>query len=372
MLTPDYLDKKIYVNKVVEMYQELNTKLTKQIISKLKENGDISTFTRHQLKTLAKRGGKEVFIEALNTTSALSSKRKKELVALFTEITKHDLESYKTLYDYRGKEMELSESQLKILNNAVKMTDKELKNFTKTIAYSSQQNYVDALDEMYLQVGTGAVDYQTAFRQTTNNLAEQGVKLPLRDSVTQKILKNKNGKPIYRSLEASVRQSVLWGVRQNARAMNKNVGKYLGCDGVQINISPNCRDDHRPINGKVFKLKSKAWQDNKGLLNDFGCQHYETYIVTDIEENIYTDEEIDEANNRTVKYKGENIPYYEATQRQRALEREIRDAKKVYMSKPTKENQNKINKAQANMRKYIKETGLERQYDREYFAGYNN
>ena len=96
MLTPDYLDKKAYTNKIVEMYQDLNTKLVKQIISKLKETGDISTFTKHQLKTLAKRGGREVFLEALNTTSALSSKRKKELVALFTEITKHDLESYKT------------------------------------------------------------------------------------------------------------------------------------------------------------------------------------------------------------------------------------------------------------------------------------
>lgn len=358
MLTPDYLDKIAYTNKIVQMYEELNTKLTKQIISKLKESGDLSSFTKSQLKTLAKRGGKEVFVEALNTTSSLSSKRKKELVALFTEITKHDLQSYKTLYDYRGKEMRLTEEQLKILNNAVKSTDKELKNFTKTIAFSTQQDYVNALDEMYLQVGTGAVDYQTAFRQTTNALATKGITLLMKNGVN-------------RSLEASVRQSVLWGVRQNARQMNKDIGEYLGCDGVQINISPNCRDDHKPINGKVFKLKSKAWQNNKHLLEDFNCQHYETYIVTDIEENIYTDEEINEANERTVKYKGEDIPYYEATQKQRALERQIRNAKKTYMSKPTQENKANISKQQANMRKYLKETGLERQYDREFYSGYN-
>lgn len=359
MLTPEYLDKIAYTNKIVEMYENLNTKLTKQIISRLKENGDLSTFTKSQLRTLAKRGGKEVFIEALNTTSALSSKRKKELVALFTEITKHDLQSYKTLYDYRGKELKLTEEQLKILNNAVKMTDKELKNFTKTIAFSSQQNYVDALDEMYLQVATGGIDYQTAFRKTTNALATKGITLT-----------TKNGNN--RSLEASVRQSVLWGIRQNARALNKDIGKYLGCDGVQINISPNCRDDHRPINGQVFKLSSRAWQNHKHLLEDYNCQHYETYIITDIEENIYTDEEIDQANNRTVKYKGETMPYYEATQKQRSLERNIRNAKKTYVSNPTKENKANVSKAQANIRKYINETGLERQYDREYFAGYNH
>lgn len=371
MLTPDYLDKIAYTNKIVQMYEELNTKLTKQIISKLKESGDLTSFTKHQLKTLAKRGGKEVFINALNTTSGLSSKRKKELVALFTEITKHDLQSYKSLYDYRGKELKLTEGQLNILNNAVKVTDKELKNFTNTIAYSSKKNYVNALDEMYLQVNTGGIDYQTAFRKTTNNLAEQGIKLPLRDSVTHKILKNKKGKSIYRSLEASVRQSVLYGVRQNARAMNKNVGKYLGCDGVQINISPNCRDDHRPINGRVFKLNSRAWENYKGLLNDFGCQHYESFLILDIEDNIYTQEEIDEANNRTVKYNGETLSYYDASQKLRSYERAVRNAKKTYVSNPTPENKSKVNKAQSNVRKYCKETGLERQYDREFYAGYN-
>ena len=359
MLTPDYLDKIAYTNKIVEMYEILNTKLTKQIISKLKENGDLSTFTKSQLRTLAKRGGREIFVEALNTASSLSSKRKKELLALFTEITKHDLKGYKPLYDYRGKEIKLNEEQLKILNNAVRMTDKELKNFTRTIAFSSQQNYVDALDEMYLQVATGGIDYQTAFRKTTNALAAKGITLT-----------TKNGNN--RSLEASVRQSVLWGIRQNARELNKDIGRYLGCDGVQINISPNCRDDHRPINGQVFKLNSYAWRRHRHLLEDYNCQHYETYIVTDIEDNIYSQSEIEQANNRTVKYKGETMPYYEATQKQRSLERNIRNAKKAYMSNPTKENKVNVSKAQASMRKYIAETGLERQYDREYFAGYNH
>ena len=358
MLTPDYLDKIAYTNKIVQMYEELNTKLTKQIISKLKDSGDLTSFTKHQLKTLAKRGGKEMFIEALNTTSALSSKRKKELIALFTEITKHDLKSYKTLYDYRGKEMQLNEEQLKILNNSIRITDKELKNFTKTIAFSTQKDFVDALDEMYLQVGTGAVDYNTAFRETTNKLVEKGITLITKDG--------KN-----RSLEASVRQSVLWGVRQNARLLNKDIGEYLGCDGVQINISPNCRDDHRPINGQVFKLNSRVWNNHKHLLNDFGCQHYESFLILDIEDNIYTQEEIDEANNKTVNYNGETLSYYDASQKLRSYERAVRNAKKTYVSNPTPENKSKVSKAQSNVRKYCQATGLERQYDREFYAGYN-
>ena len=43
----------------------------------------------------------------------------------------------------------------------------------------------------------------------------------------------------------------------------------------------------------------------------------------------------------------------------------------VYMSEPTKENKALVSQQQANIRKYLKETGLERQYDREFYSGYN-
>ena len=77
-----------------------------------------------------------------------------------------------------------------------------------------------------------------------------------------------------------------------------------------------------------------------------------------------------------ITYKGEKIPYYEATQKQRALERAIRNAKKsVIASKKAGIEEAKANKqllnAQAKMRSYIKETKLIRDYDREYVAGYN-
>lgn len=348
----------VYVNKVVSIYQELNINLTKSIIGKLKENGDLSSFTKSQLKQLKKTGGKEIFKQTLLKTKGLSKQRKKEILDLFEEISQKDVESYKKLYDYRGKELELSERQLQIVNVNAKRTNKELENMTKTIAFSSQTQYVKAVDSMYMQVVTGGIDYQTAFRKTTNELAKEGI-----------ILIDKRG--YKRSLEASVRQNVLTGIRDTVREINQSVGKELDCDGVQINISPNCRDDHKPINGQRFKLNSKEWVKYKDLLNDYNCQHYETPIIYDIEENIYSKSEIERANNRKVNYKGEKINYYEATQRQRAYERQVRKAKQQYEIEPNKENKTKVLNAQKNVRNYCNETGLERDYSREYFAGYN-
>lgn len=358
MLDYEILKDLAYTDKVVGSYQKLNIELTKQIINKLKESGDLSSYTKSQLKQLKKIGGSDIFKKSLLKTKKLSSQRKKEILELFEEISQKDVESYKKLYDYRGTELKLSENQIKLISINAKRTNKELENLTKTIAFNSQKQYVKALDSMYLQVVTGGIDYQTVFRKTTNELAKTGVTLI-----------DKRG--YNRSIEASVRQNVLTGIRDTVRGINQSVGKELDCDGVQINISPNCRDDHKVINGQKFKVNSKKWQNYKGLLDDYNCQHYETPIIYDIEENIYSKSEIERANNRKVNYKGEKINYYEATQKQRAYERQVRKAKQQYEIEPNKENKTKVLNAQKNVRNYCNETGLERDYSREYFAGYN-
>ena len=361
MLPIEELEKIVYTNNVVKMYQELNTEIVKDIIKRLKENGDISSYTKAQMRQLIKTGGKETFIEALKKTNGLSAERKQELTNLFYEIGQKDIESYTELYKYRNKELKLSDSQRKLLEHNINSTNKELKNFTKTIAFSSQNEFVNAVDKMYLEVATGGIDFQTAFKKTTNDLAQKGIVLTTK----------KKGKSVEKSIEAVVRQNIQYSLREAVRGINKSVGDELGCDGVQINISPNCRPEHRVINGQKFRVDSKKWQDNKDLLEDYGCQHYETPIIYDIEKNIYTNKQIRRANFREIDYNGEKIPYYEATQKQRALERNVRNAKKAYASKPTKENKIKVTNAQSKVRKYCNETGLERQYDREYFAEYN-
>ncbi len=355
-LKEDYLSDLAYRNKVVEMYELLNIDLTKYIILTIKKEGDISSYSKAQMRQLIKRGGKDVFLNSLEETSRLTAKRKKELKALFEELAKEDIESYKELYDYRGKKMLVSESQYKLLNKQAKMTEKEFKNFTRSIAFSSQKDFINTVDNIYQQVVTGAIDFDTAFRNATNELAQKGATLTM-----------SNGNN--RSIETAVRQNLRTAIRNTARGINQEIGEILGCDGVQINISPNCRPEHEVINGKTFT--NKKWQKYKHLLDDYNCQHYETPIITDIEGNLYTKKEIKEANNRTVKYKNEDISYYEATQKQRALEREIRNAKRAYATNPSPELRRNVSKAQSNMRKFINETGLERDYLRERYAGYN-
>lgn len=105
----------------------------------------------------------------------LTEQTKKELKQLFENVAKEDIEGYKELYEYRDKPFELSDTQYKILNQGLKETNRLLKNFTNTIAFQSQQAYVEAVDSVYMKVASGAFDYATAISTACQELANKGI-----------------------------------------------------------------------------------------------------------------------------------------------------------------------------------------------------
>ena len=83
------------------------------------------------------------------------------------------MEGYKELYKYKGIPFEISPAQLQILNGAIKQGGNDLINLTKTIAFSGQQLYVNAVDKAYFEVVTGGRDYITVIEDTVRNLAKE-------------------------------------------------------------------------------------------------------------------------------------------------------------------------------------------------------
>jgi hypothetical protein len=217
------------------------------------------------------------------------------------------------------------------------------------------------MSELYKQVVRGNKTFDIGFKKTTDKFFKNGI------TFTDRAGRN-------RSVEATVRQNLLYRLNQTNRSIYEEVGNKLNTTGWQINISPNCRDTHQVINGQTFT--NEEWEKYKYLTDEYNCQHIAEPIFIEFEKNKYSQKEINEANDRTVNYKGEEMSYYDATQRQRALERAIRNAKKnVVVAKETgfqiDRAKSQLSKAQARMREYISETKLTRDYDREYFAGYN-
>ena len=353
----EYLDKIEFNNEIVSMYTKLNENLTASIIKAIKKGGDVSSFTKAQFQVLVQTNGQKLFNEALKDLKGISVKRKKELQNIFNSTITENMKEYIDLYEYTKTEFKLTEEQLKILINGINRTNDEFNNFSNTIANSTNATYVNAMNNAYIQTVSGGIPFDEVFKSTSNQLAQQGILL--------------NGK----SIEAYTRQALKYSIRENMREIDKNIDEELGCDGVQVNISPNCRDDHIPINGKMFT--NEEWQKYKHLIEEYGCQHYTTGTIEGVTKNRYSDKEIKEADNRQVEYQGKKVPYYEATQKQRALERQIRYAKRekniLEKSKTVTQEQileanKKIKHYQKVTKKYCEETGLERDYSREYVA----
>jgi hypothetical protein len=363
MLTPEKLSDYEF-SRINEIYEKLNIDICSDIIRRIEKEGNLTATSKKQLKTLLSTNGKEIFNEALLNSAKLNSEVKNELATIYEDMAKSDLVGYKELYDYKDKKLVLSASQLQILNAGVDATAKELANFTNSIAFNSQKLYVDTVDTAYQKVITGAFDYNTAIKDAYNELASSGIKL--QDSIGRNV-----------NLDVAVRRNVLYGIKSTADTMNRDIEEDLGCDGYEVTAHIGARPTHAFAHGKQYaktsekasKFKVGLWSDVEGLWSEFGCRHTYFGIVLGVSKPLYTKNELSDMNDKKVTLNGETVPYYEATQTQRRIERDIRESKRTIATldkagiDSTKEKL-KLNSQYKEYNKFSKETGITKQSER--------
>lgn len=363
MLTPEYLNN-IEFNDVVELYNKLNIEIIADIISRISIMDDITAVSKEQMKILLQTNGTEIFNEALEKTSLLTRKTKNALKLLFKNMAKEDIQGYEELYKYREKLFKLSETQYNILNQGLKQTNKTLKNMTNTIAFQSQQAYVNAVDEAYMKVISGAFNYTSAINTAVQQLADKGI-----------TLKDKLGRNI--QLETAVRRNVLSGIHTTANNINRNIETELGCDGYEVTAHLGARPSHAEEQGKQFAVSKKdaskygleLWSDVAELWEEYNCRHSYFGIILGVSEPVYTNNELEKLKNVTVTLNGKQVPYYKATQRQRQFESDIRNTKRSIQTLDkagidSSNQRSKLRQLQMKQTAFCKETGLEKDYSR--------
>ena len=363
MLTPEYLNN-IEFNDVVELYNKLNIEIIADIISRISIMDDITAVSKEQMKILLQTNGTEIFNKALEKTSLLTRETKNALKLLFKNMAKEDIQGYEELYKYREKPFKLSETQYNILNQGLKQTNKTLKNMTNTIAFQSQQAYVNAVDEAYMKVICGAFDYTSAINTAVQQLADKGI-----------TLKDKLGRNI--QLETAVRRNVLSGIHTTANNINRNIETELGCDGYEVTAHLGARPSHAEEQGKQFAINKKdaskygleLWSDVAELWEEYNCRHSYFGIILGVSEPVYTNNELEKLKNATVTLNGKQVPYYKATQRQRQFESDIRNTKRSIQTLDkacidSSNQRSKLRQLQMKQTAFCKETGLEKDYSR--------
>ena len=352
MITPKDMEK-FSNNEVVKMYEKLNIDLSKTIIKKIESLGDVSSYTKSQIRTLQLQGGKDIFYKTLEKTSRLTAKQKREIIKLFNEISEQAMKGYTDVYKLKGLDYELSAENIQLLDTIIKRTNTDLKNLTKSIAYAGQKDFIDGVDDLYKKVITGSYDYNTAMRQTSTSLAEKGVTLTTKDGRNEKI-------------EVAVRRNLMTSIHQTAQNIAKNVGDEIGANCVIIGHSDKCRPTHHPIDAVTMSIKE--FEKYEYLTEEPNCYHIVNY---DWQPQFEDRRHKIEYDNEHQSY-AETVKNYNIQQKARYYERNVRQIKRAIASgNDDKETRKRLRNAQAKLRIYNKTNGLPQDYARTWTPEYN-
>lgn len=266
-----------------------------------------------------------------------------------------------------------------IVSAVVQLAKDDLSNITQTIGFVCPNGkavgltdaYNQACDFAFMKVSTGAQDYNSAIREATKNLAEKG------------IVTIDYGSGVHTSLEAAVRRNIMGGLGLMQERISKQNHDDFGCDGWEISAHAASAPDHEPIQGKQYS-DAEYEKLNNSLVRRIGtlnCGHSAFPIILGVDSPQYTPEELEQMrqdNEKGIEYDGRHYTMYEATQRQRQLERAIRKQKRrILVAEQNPNDQERLQQAQIKYqvlnqeyKRFSKAAGLRLQHERMEMAGF--
>lgn len=341
MLTPDYLQGA--PAELEELFLRLEEDIIADICRRIAKAGYLTDSAEHQVLRLRELGaGTEYIKQKISEYSALSDEA---VDRLFFDAAQTSDEFYRKAYDKANigyTPYEYNDFFQQAVTASVNQTKGELRNFTQSMGFSyrgsngqvrfhgAAEAYRDCLDYAYMQVMTGAVDHNTAIKNATRRLTEGGLQF----------VDYASGVRCHADVAA--RRAVLTGLSQMTGKISEHNAAELGTDIVEVDAHAGARPDHAQWQGKWYSLsgKSKKYPSLKAVtgygtvtgLKGANCRHDFYPVIEGISEPSYTEEELKNIDPPPFEYNGKTYTYYEATQRQRAMERSMRKTKREILA----------------------------------------
>jgi len=325
----------VILDRFYNVFNKYNSDVLKMLGEKVKQFDGLTPSEAHKLAQEMKYS-----TDIRNITrelSRISGKSMQEIDELLDRVAKENIEFAETYF----KDIEDYEHNDRVRRyvETIKKETKELfKDLSKTknlgftlkdrngnmIFTPFEQAYKDLIDKAVYNVSTGVIDYQSAMRNTLNQLANSGVKIHEEKTTYES--------GYQRRIDSSVRQAILTGMRKVNMGIQEMVGKEFGANGVEISYHFPCADDHIDIQGRQYSNKQFE-KLNANLMRPIGelnCTHFIFSIILGVNEPNESEEYLNKLkrmSKETITYKGKEYTPYEATQVQRKLETAIRRQK---------------------------------------------
>jgi hypothetical protein len=372
VLTPDQLD--ALTEEIVDLYERYQVSVLRDIARRLAGLDYATETAAWQVQRLTESG--KVYEEILSRLAQTTGQSEQTLRSMFEKAGVRALKFDDAIYRDAGLQplpLNLSPAMAQVLAAGLAKTGGLVRNLTMTTALSGQEAFIQAADLAYMQITGGAMDYQSALKAGIRQVAGEGL-TAIHFSGRRE------------QLDVALRRAVLTGVNQTAGQLKMTRADEMGADLVQTSAHAGARNtgtgpaNHESWQGKIFSrsgrpgkypdfVSTTGYGTGAGL-GGWGCRHSFYPFFEGISARHYDALKLDELSSRRVTYNGEEMSVYDATQKQRQIERQIRKAKRQAAAVEAAGLDNSAELArvriyQAKMRDFIKQTGLQRQRFRE-------
>lgn len=388
MLTPDYLQGA--PAELEELFLRLEEDIIADICRRIAKAGYLTDSAEHQVLRLRELGaGTEYIKQKISEYSELSDET---VDRLFFDAAQTSDEFYKKAYAQANvgyTPYEYNDFFQQAVTAGVNQTKGELRNFTQSMGFSyrgsngqvrfhgAAEAYRDCLDYAYMQVMTGAVDHNTAVRNATRRLTEGGLQF----------VDYASGVRCHADVAA--RRAVLTGLSQMTGKVSEHNAAELDTDIVEVDAHAGARPDHAQWQGRWYSLsgKSKKYPSLRDVtgygtvtgLKGANCRHDLYPVIEGICEPSYTEEELKNIDPPPFEYNGKTYTYYEATQRQRAMERSMRKTKREILAADATDDKDRFTEKSVLLRRqkekygrFSKAAGLSLRNERTQVGGFGH
>lgn len=344
--TPALLD--ALPEELAELFRGLEIKLLQEICSRLKIADNLNEVTVEDIRALRSHGiSLDEIQKVIKETAGISQKKLDEL---FDDVVARNQAYYSeivTLAKVTEPQTYVEAADIEAIR---RQAFNEFTNITQSMGFlvdngrtflEPAKSYQWALDSATFQVQSGAISYNEAIRNAVRQLADSGIKT----------VDYESGR--HNQVDVAVRRAAMTGVNQLNSKFREQSMDYLETDLVEVtahlgarNIDgPHGWENHARWQGKVYRMKDKpqtsigvydyledacGYGDVTGILGA-NCRHSFWPFVEGVSERTYTDAELEamkpENRPKTV-FEGKEYDDYQATQKQRQIEAEIRKQKR--------------------------------------------
>lgn len=330
MLTPEYL--RTLPENILLLYEKMEDDMIWDISRRLKDTLELSGSADYQLRLMAEMGyNLEDVKKRIAETNGIALE---ELDKMLDESAMLSYANDKELYKLGGKvlpPLQDNIATIRFIEAAKKQTLGIMDNLTGTFGFIDAKGFMVAEDFYHkilnmasIQYGSGAKSYDQAIRQAVKTLGDSGVRT----------ISYSSGRAL--TIENVARMCSMTGVNQITGHMSEANADMMGQDLMEITAHGGARPDHAEWQGQVV---SRSGRSGYLDLSDIGhgrvdgfmganCRHNWFPYFEGVSRPSYSKFQLEHIDKPDVTYEGKVYTDYEASQKQRQIERSMRKTKR--------------------------------------------